>query len=153
MVQTRVYLKDFTHYAEMNEIYGNYFTDEVGKPARTSCQVGALAHGAQIEIEAVAALKSRCCVFVVNKLKIWSAVYWGLNVSVFFFISREESGITIKAIGTQTGRAYSTAVTVNQGLTFVSGQIGYDKEAGGVIQGGFQAEARESMKNLEDVLV
>lgn len=70
VVQTRVYLKDFAHYAEMNEIYGNYFTDEVGKPARTSCQVGALAHGAQIEIEAVAALKSRCCVFVVNKLKI-----------------------------------------------------------------------------------
>ena len=72
---------------------------------------------------------------------------------VFFLISREESGITIKAIGTKTGRAYSTAVTINQGLTFVSGQIGYDKEAGGVIQGGFEAEARESMKNLEEVLV
>lgn len=59
MVQTRVFLTDFSDYSVMNSIYGQYFTKELEKPARTSCQVGALPLGAKFEIEAVAALESR----------------------------------------------------------------------------------------------
>lgn len=83
-----------------------------------------------------------------------------------------------EVIGSKPGRAYSTAVTVNypssrkeiqrcsaeeesvqhqvtEQLIFISGQVAYDKEAagGGIIHGGFEEEARESLKNLEDILV
>jgi 2-iminobutanoate/2-iminopropanoate deaminase len=52
VIKTTVLLKDINDFAEMNEVYGNYFTSNY--PARSCFQVAALPLGASIEIEVVA---------------------------------------------------------------------------------------------------
>jgi len=54
VVKTTVFLVDMRHFAQMNEVYGQYFADAL--PARTTVQVAALAEArCLIEIDAVAA--------------------------------------------------------------------------------------------------
>jgi 2-iminobutanoate/2-iminopropanoate deaminase len=52
VVKTTVFLSDIKDYGAVNEVYGEYFTDE--PPARSAVQVAALPAGAAVEIEAVA---------------------------------------------------------------------------------------------------
>ncbi len=52
VVKTTVYLKDMNDFAEMNEVYGNYFTNPY--PARSAAGVSSLAKGALVEIEGFA---------------------------------------------------------------------------------------------------
>jgi len=52
VVQTRVYLTDFTGYADYNRVYQQYFSAPF--PARATVGTPQLALGAEIEIEAVA---------------------------------------------------------------------------------------------------
>ncbi len=52
IVKTTIYLTDLTMFAEMNEVYSNYFHPPY--PARATVQVSALPKGAQVEIEAIA---------------------------------------------------------------------------------------------------
>jgi len=52
VVKTTVFLKDIGEFGLMNEIYGEFFTEDF--PARSAFQVGALPKGAAVEIEAVA---------------------------------------------------------------------------------------------------
>lgn len=54
VIKTTVFLKDISEFAQMNEVYGTFFTQNF--PARSAFQVGALPLGASIEIEAVALL-------------------------------------------------------------------------------------------------
>ncbi|GAA1884006.1 RidA family protein [Streptantibioticus ferralitis] len=56
VMMIRVYLTDTAHFAEMNEIYNEYFADLKGAPAaRTTVYVG-LPAGLLIEIDALAVL-------------------------------------------------------------------------------------------------
>lgn len=57
IVKTTVFLTDMAHYPLVNEIYAGYFTN--GAPARSAIQAGALPGGYMIEIEVVAARRSR----------------------------------------------------------------------------------------------
>lgn len=52
IVKTTIYLTDLNMFAEMNEVYSNYFHPPY--PARATVQVSALPKGAQVEIEAIA---------------------------------------------------------------------------------------------------
>jgi 2-iminobutanoate/2-iminopropanoate deaminase len=52
VVKTTVFLSDLNNFAEMNKIYGSYFTGV--KPARSCVQVARLPLDSMIEIEAVA---------------------------------------------------------------------------------------------------
>lgn len=52
VVKTTVFLTDLNDFAEMNEIYTQYFGDS--RPARSTIQVAALPKGSRIEIEATA---------------------------------------------------------------------------------------------------
>ncbi len=52
VVSCTVYLTDITDYAQVNEIYGRYFSEEL--PAREAVQVAALPRGARVEISCVA---------------------------------------------------------------------------------------------------
>ncbi|MDM7461996.1 MAG: RidA family protein [bacterium] len=52
IVKTTIYLTDLTMFAEMNEVYAQYFHPPY--PARATVQVSALPKGAQVEIEAIA---------------------------------------------------------------------------------------------------
>ena len=52
VVKTTVFLTDLTQFAEMNEVYSRFFTENT--PARSTIQVVALPKGSSIEIEAVA---------------------------------------------------------------------------------------------------
>ena len=54
VVKTNVYLTDMEHYAPVNEVYGEYFT-EGQYPARAAFAVAGLPGGFLVEIEAVAA--------------------------------------------------------------------------------------------------
>jgi 2-iminobutanoate/2-iminopropanoate deaminase len=54
VIKTTVFLKDIKEFAQMNEIYGSFFTSNF--PARSAFQVAALPLGASVEIEAVALL-------------------------------------------------------------------------------------------------
>lgn len=54
VVRTVVYLTDISTFAEMNAVYAEYFT--VAPPGRSCVQVVALPAGANVEIEATAAL-------------------------------------------------------------------------------------------------
>lgn len=51
VVKTTVFLVDLGEFAEMNRVYGEYFTSN--PPARSTVQVSALPKGARVEIEAV----------------------------------------------------------------------------------------------------
>lgn len=53
VVKTTVFLNDIGDFAAMNEIYGQYFTENA--PARSAVQVGALPKGGLVEIEMIAA--------------------------------------------------------------------------------------------------
>ena len=55
ILKTTVFLTDLGSFAAVNEIYAQYFGPDY--PARSCVQVSALPMGAQIEVEAVAALK------------------------------------------------------------------------------------------------
>mgnify|MGYP006293078323 CR=1 FL=1 len=52
VVKTTVFMTDMGDFAEMNSVYGEYFGQD--PPARATVEVGALAKGARVEIEAVA---------------------------------------------------------------------------------------------------
>ncbi|MCL2853444.1 MAG: RidA family protein [Defluviitaleaceae bacterium] len=51
-VKLTVFLTDMANFAEMNAVYGTYFTESL--PARSTIQVAALPMGVQVEIEAIA---------------------------------------------------------------------------------------------------
>ena len=46
---------------------------------------------------------------------------------------------------------FSSAVRVDN-LLFLSGQVGYDKEAGALVEGGIQAETRQTLENISQTL-
>jgi 2-iminobutanoate/2-iminopropanoate deaminase len=46
---------------------------------------------------------------------------------------------------------YSQAVSYN-GIVYVSGCIGIDKEIGGLVQGGIEAQTRQVMENLKNIV-
>jgi 2-iminobutanoate/2-iminopropanoate deaminase len=52
IVKTSIFLTDLGNFAQVNEVYGSYFTDD--PPARATIQVAALPRGARVEVEAVA---------------------------------------------------------------------------------------------------
>jgi 2-iminobutanoate/2-iminopropanoate deaminase len=54
VVKVNVYLKDMSKFSQLNEIYASFFGDH--RPARAVVEVAGLPRGAQIEVEAVAAL-------------------------------------------------------------------------------------------------
>ncbi len=53
-VRLTVYMTDLGAFAEVNEVYGSFFSSE--PPARVAIGVSALPKGAQVEIDAVVAL-------------------------------------------------------------------------------------------------
>ena len=53
VVKTTVFMTDLAHFAAMNAVYAQYFTEP--HPARSTVQVAALPRGAQVEIEVTAA--------------------------------------------------------------------------------------------------
>ena len=52
VVKTTVFLADMGDFAEMNEIYGRYFSDN--KPARATVQAARLPKDARVEIDCIA---------------------------------------------------------------------------------------------------
>ncbi len=52
VVKTTVFLADMNDFAEMNEVYGRYFSDN--KPARATVQAARLPRDAKVEIDCVA---------------------------------------------------------------------------------------------------
>jgi 2-iminobutanoate/2-iminopropanoate deaminase len=57
VVKTTIFLADISDFPTVNEIYGSYF--EAEPPARATVQAGALPGGFLVEIEVVAAERSR----------------------------------------------------------------------------------------------
>jgi len=57
VVKTTVYMADLSEFAQMNEVYGSYFSGE--PPARSTVGVASLPRGARVEIEAVAVVPKR----------------------------------------------------------------------------------------------
>jgi 2-iminobutanoate/2-iminopropanoate deaminase len=53
VIKTTVFLADMADFPELNDIYGEYFSEEHA-PARSTVQVAALPKGALVEIELVA---------------------------------------------------------------------------------------------------
>lgn len=54
IVKTTVFITDFSKFGEMNEEYALHFGEN--KPARSACEVTALAKNAKVEIEAIVQL-------------------------------------------------------------------------------------------------
>ena len=54
VVQCRVFLTDIRDFAEMNEVYSRYFSEN--KPARATVQAAGLPRGARVEIDCIAVL-------------------------------------------------------------------------------------------------
>src|SRR5690349_7788788 len=52
VVKTTVFLADMNDFAEMNEVYGRFFTDN--KPARATVQAARLPRDAKVEIDCIA---------------------------------------------------------------------------------------------------
>lgn len=52
VVKTTVFLADMNDFAEMNEVYSRYFSEN--KPARATVQAAALPRGARVEIDCIA---------------------------------------------------------------------------------------------------
>jgi 2-iminobutanoate/2-iminopropanoate deaminase len=52
VVKTTVFLTDMKNFAEMNAVYAEFFGEN--PPARSTVEVGPLARGALVEIEAIA---------------------------------------------------------------------------------------------------
>ena len=57
VVKPTVYMTDLSEFAQMNEVYGIYFSGE--PPARSTVGVASLPRGARVEIEAVAVVPKR----------------------------------------------------------------------------------------------
>ena len=55
VVKTTVFLADMNEFAEMNEVYSEYFRNE--PPARSTVEAARLPRGAHVEIEAIAVLR------------------------------------------------------------------------------------------------
>jgi 2-iminobutanoate/2-iminopropanoate deaminase len=55
VVRTTVFLADLNDFAEMNEVYGKFFTD--APPARSTVQVARLPRDARVEIDVIASEK------------------------------------------------------------------------------------------------
>ncbi|RFU66946.1 RidA family protein [Peribacillus saganii] len=55
VVKATVFIKDMNMFAEINEVYGEYFTDH--KPARSTVEVARLPKDALVEIEVIALVK------------------------------------------------------------------------------------------------
>ena len=53
IVKTTIFLTNLADFAEVNEVYGTYFTDK--HPARETVQVAALPKGVHVEISVIAA--------------------------------------------------------------------------------------------------
>jgi len=53
IVKTSIFLTNMADFAEVNEVYGSYFTDNF--PARETVQVAALPKGVKVEISVIAA--------------------------------------------------------------------------------------------------
>jgi len=51
VVKATVFMVNLAEFADMNEVYGRYFTSDY--PARTTVQVAALPKGARVEIEVI----------------------------------------------------------------------------------------------------
>lgn len=56
VAKTTIYLVDLAHFTTVNEVYGRFF--EAPYPARSTVQVAALPRGAQVEIDAMALVRS-----------------------------------------------------------------------------------------------
>jgi len=54
VVKTTVFLADMNDFAEMNEVYGRYFSDN--KPARATVQAARLPRDARVEIDCIAVI-------------------------------------------------------------------------------------------------
>ena len=54
VVKTTVFLADMNDFAEMNEVYSRYFSDN--KPARATVQAARLPRDAKVEIECIAVI-------------------------------------------------------------------------------------------------
>jgi 2-iminobutanoate/2-iminopropanoate deaminase len=54
VVKTTIYLADLGNFAAVNDVYASYFS--ASPPARATVQVSALPRGAQVEIDAIAAI-------------------------------------------------------------------------------------------------
>ncbi|MDO5713629.1 MAG: RidA family protein [Tissierellia bacterium] len=52
VVKVMIFVKNMDDFADVNEVYGEYFSDH--KPARACVEVAALPKGAVVEIEAIA---------------------------------------------------------------------------------------------------
>lgn len=57
VIKTTIFIKDMSSFAEVNEIYGQYFNGDK-LPARSCVEVSELPKGVLVEIEAVAQLKN-----------------------------------------------------------------------------------------------
>jgi 2-iminobutanoate/2-iminopropanoate deaminase len=57
VVKTTVYLNDLANFPTVNEVYGKWLGD--ARPARSTVQVTALPRGAMVEIDAIAAIRSK----------------------------------------------------------------------------------------------
>ena len=55
MLKTTVFITNMNDFAEMNQVYGNYFNGDY--PARSTVEVSAPARNAKVEIEAIALCK------------------------------------------------------------------------------------------------
>lgn len=56
VVRTTIFLKDLKFFDEVNQVYSEYFGET--KPARTTVQISGLPKGVDIEIDAIAVLKT-----------------------------------------------------------------------------------------------
>lgn len=52
VVKVTIFLKDLTHFSEVNEVYGTYFP--ASAPARTTVEISRLPKDCELEIEAIA---------------------------------------------------------------------------------------------------
>jgi 2-iminobutanoate/2-iminopropanoate deaminase len=55
VIKATVFIKDMNEFAEINEVYGQYFADH--KPARSCVEVARLPKDAKVEIEVIALVK------------------------------------------------------------------------------------------------
>jgi 2-iminobutanoate/2-iminopropanoate deaminase len=55
VIKATVFIKDMKEFADINEVYGQYFSDH--KPARSCVEVARLPKDAKVEIEVIAVVK------------------------------------------------------------------------------------------------
>jgi 2-iminobutanoate/2-iminopropanoate deaminase len=55
VVRSTIFLTDLADFAQVNEVYGSFFTDPA--PTRATVQVAALPKGVRVEIDAIAYLE------------------------------------------------------------------------------------------------